>query len=204
MRAENYLLRWYGARALEPLIAACSDPNMQVRYRSGWVLGSTHDARAYEPILQLTQDPDGFVRYEAAIALGILGDERAIVPLISLMQQPDEEHFVDSAAAMGLVRLGQTAIPALLEILTRGPEAHQCDAAWVLGRLKAEQAVVPLASLLTSLNEDTRIAGIEALAEIGNADCLALIKPLQSDPVPRVSDNAAYWVREWEGERILS
>src|SRR5450755_4558821 len=73
LRAEGYLLRWYGVRALEPLIAACSDPNMQVRYRSAWVLGYTHDSRAYETILQVTRDPDGFVRYDAAIALGILG-----------------------------------------------------------------------------------------------------------------------------------
>jgi len=85
LRAEGYLLRWYGVRVLDPLIAACSDPNMQVRYRSAWVLGYTHDPRAYETIVQVTQDSHGFVRYDAAIALGILGDERAIAPLISLM-----------------------------------------------------------------------------------------------------------------------
>jgi len=203
IQAERYLLRWYGVRALEPLIAACSDPNPQVRFRSGWVLGYTHDPRAFETILKLTQDPDGFVRYDAAIALGILGDERAISPLISLMQQPDEGHSVDSAAAMGLVRLGQAAIPALLEVLARGAEEHQCKAAYILGSLKAEQAIPSLTSLLSSPNEHTRIAGIESLAKIGNADCLALIKLLQSDPVPRVSENADYWVRDLEGEETF-
>lgn len=202
-RAEGYLLRWYGVRALEPLIAACSDPNMQVRFRSAWVLGYTHDPRAYETILQVMRDPDGFVRYDAAIALGILGDEHAIAPLISLMQQPDEEHFVGSAAALGLVRLGQAAIPALLEILTHGADSARWMAASVLGSLKAEPAIASLASLLTSPNEDTRIAGIEALAEIGNADCLALIRPLQNDAAPRVSENAVYWVRELESEETL-
>jgi len=62
------------------------------------------------------------------------------------------------------------------------------------------QAIPSLTSLLSSPNEHTRIAGIESLAEIGNAECLALIKPLQSDPAPNVSENAAYWVRELESE----
>jgi HEAT repeat protein len=199
-RAEGYLLRWYGVKALEPLIAACSDPDPQVRYRSGSVLGYTHDPRAFETILRLTQDPSGFVRYDAAIALGILGDERAIKPLTSLLLQRDEEHYVDSAAAMGLVRLGPSAIPALLEILIQGSEAHQCAAAAVLGGLKAEQAIVPIASLLSSPDENTRITGIEALAEIGTADCLALISPCQSDPDTRVSEDAVYCVRELESD----
>jgi len=101
------------------------------------------------------------------------------------------------------VRLGQAAVPALLEIMSQGPEAHQCAAASVLGNLKAEQAVTSIAVLLSSSDENSRITGIEALAAIGNADCLALIKPLQSDPVPKVSENAAYWVRELEAEEIL-
>jgi HEAT repeat protein len=196
-RAEGYLLRYYGVKALDQLITACFDPDPQMRWRCAWVLGHTHGTRAYETILRLmTQDPSGFVRYDAAVALGILGDERAIAPLISLMLQPDEENCVDSAASMGLVRLGKSAIPSLLEVLNHGTETHQCIAAWVLGSLHAEQATALIAVLLSSPNENTRITGIEALAEIGNEDCLTLIKPCQHDSIARVSQNAAYWVRE--------
>ena len=65
---------------------------------------------------------------------------------------------------------------------------------------KDPQAIASLTSLLSSADENTRIAGIEALAAIGNADCLALIKPLQNDAAPRISENAVYWVRELESE----
>jgi HEAT repeat protein len=54
-RAEGYLIRYYGAKALEPLIVACSHSNPQVRFRSAWILGHTHDPRAFDPLLRLTQ-----------------------------------------------------------------------------------------------------------------------------------------------------
>jgi HEAT repeat protein len=184
-RAQGYLLRYYGVKALDQLIAACSAPDPQVRWRSAWVLGYTHEPRAYETLLRLTQDPSGYVRYDAAVALGVLGDERAIVPLISLMLQPDEESCVDSAASMGLVRLGKSAIPALLEVLAHGTETHQGIAASVLGSLHSEHATALIAALLLSPNENIRITGIEALAEIGNEEGLALIKPCQRDTAVR-------------------
>ena len=105
-RAEGYLIRYYGARALEALNDACSHPHPQVRFRSVWALAYTHEPRVYDTILRLTQDPEGSLRYDEAIALGILGDERALAPLVALMQQRDLEGAVDGAAAMGLVRLG--------------------------------------------------------------------------------------------------
>src|SRR5579872_3031502 len=71
-RAEGYLIRYYGARALEQLTEACSHPNPVVRFRAVWALAYTHDPRAYETILHLADDADERVRYDATIALGIL------------------------------------------------------------------------------------------------------------------------------------
>jgi HEAT repeat protein len=140
------------------------------------------------------------VRYDAAIALGILGDDRAIVPLVSLMQQPDEPSSVDSAAAMGLVRLGNRAVPALVEVLKQGTHSGRGLAASVLGSIGDTRAIEPLTALLASEDESTRIAAIEALAEIGGERCLALIRQRPGDPSPGVRENATYWVQELQTE----
>ena len=165
-----------------------------------WALGKTRDPRAYETILCLTDDPEGYVRYDAAIALGVLGDERAVAPLVTLMQEPDDQHCVDSAAAMGLDRLGQSAMPALLEVLQNGANKARHLAADVLGGLGDKRAVEPLAKLLSDNDKDMRITAIEALAQIGGSDCLVLIQGCLQDPVPEVREAAEYWIGEMRAE----
>ena len=201
-RAEDLLIRYYGSRALEPLIEACSEADASARSRAVWALGKTRDPRAYETILRLTSDPKGYVRYDAAIALGVLGDERAIAPLVALMQTPDARHCVDSAAAMGLDRLGKPAVPALLEVLQNGTTEARCLAADALGGVGDDRAVGPLATLLSHDDKDVRIAAIEALAQIGGSDCLALIQRCLQDPVPQVRETADNWAKEMEGGRV--
>jgi HEAT repeat protein len=155
-RAERMLIRYYGARALEPLIEVSDSPSAQVRFRAAWVLAHTHDARAYETILRLTRDPDGGVSYDAAIGLGILGDARAVEPLIALLHAPDEENSsVASAAAQGLERLGTVAAPALLNV--------------------AENST-----------GSAREMAIYALANIGDVDGLKLLQRLVSDAAPNI------------------
>ena len=165
-RAEGFLMRCYGSRALEPLITACSNVNPQVRYRAAWALGHTRDARAYETILRLTNDADGAVRYDATVALGISGDARAVAPLVALLQTPDPECSVDVAAAMGLERLGHAAVPALINALGEGTENGRCLAASTLGSIGDSRAVEPLTELLSSTTGVVQTAAQEALAEI--------------------------------------
>jgi HEAT repeat protein len=195
-RAEGYLIRYYGVRAFEPLIAVCAHPNPAVRFRAVWALAYMHDARAYDTILQLTRDPEGSVRYDAAIALGILGDVRAIEPLVTLMRTPDPETAVDSAAAEGLVRLGKPAVPALIAVLQQNAPELRRTAAYALGNIGDEIAFEPLADLLRHPEENTRIAGIEALAAIGTARCLFLIGQCLDDVAEPVRSNATYWYSE--------
>lgn len=192
-RAESNLIRYYGSRALEPLIAACSHPNAVVRYRAAWALGFTSDPRAFETLLQLTRDPSGYARYDATLALGNLGDERAIEPLVTLMCTPDPENYIDSAAAMAIVRLGKPAIPALIKLLSHA-DIHVCEeAAYALGNIKDEAALEPLAHLLTDPDEGIRIAGIEALGLFAAPECLPLIAGCFEDPSEEVRKLADYW-----------
>ena len=168
-RAEFHLMRHYGARALEPLIAACDSPNAQVRYRAVWLLGRTRDPGAYDTILRLTRDPDGEVRYDAALALGSLGDARAVEPLIILLQEPDTEYCVDSAAAMGLDRLGVVAVPAVMEVAEHGNGHARVMAISVLGGIGGDGVAELLTTLASDADEQARVAAEEALEEIGAA-----------------------------------
>ena len=188
LRAEGYLMRYYGSRSLEPLMTACDHPNYIVRFRAAWALAHTHDPRAYETLLHLTRDPAPEVRYDATLGLGILGDERAIEPLIELMSTPDLEHYVDSAAAMGLERLGEPAVPALTPLLQSATPSVRVTVAYTLGGIGDTSAIEPLSRLLLEEEDDLRIAGIESLADIGTAECLALIQPSLNDVSERVRE----------------
>ncbi len=195
-RAQGYLMRYYGSRALEPLIAACDHPNYNVRFRAAWALAHTRDPCAYETLLRLTRDPAPEVRYDAAVGLGILGDERAIEPLIELMSTPDLEHSVDGAAAMGLERLGEPAVPALLALLQSATPSVRVTVAYTLGGIGDASAIEPLSRLLLEEEDGLRIAGIESLAEIGGVECFALIQTCLEDVSERVCENAVHWCKE--------
>lgn len=165
-RAESHLIRHYGARALEPLIAACASDHPQVRYRAVWVLGRTREPGAFDTVLRLTRDPDGEVRYDAALALGNLDDARAVEPLVTLLQEPDTEYSVDSAAAMGLERLGVVSVPAPLDVTRDGSGYARVMAIYALGGIGDRRAVELLTILLADADEKTRMAAEEALEEI--------------------------------------
>jgi HEAT repeat protein len=149
------------------LLAATAHPNPHVRYRAVWALGATRSPRAYPAILALSQDPDERVRYDAMMALGRFGYTQGIEPLIELVRQANREDSLLDAAAMSLARLGQSAIPPLLELLQTDNPAIRGLAARTLGGIRDPVAIEPIAALLTDLDEWVRIAALESLGEIG-------------------------------------
>lgn len=161
-RAERYLIRWYGVRALQPLLEACSHPLPQVRFRAAWTLGYIQDPRAYEPILRLLDDPEPSVRYDAAISLGVLGDARGIAPLLALVCQAPREDGLDGGAAMGLTRMGEPVVSALIEALQSAPSHAKMTIAYVLGHIRSENAIATLLKLKEDADENVRIAATEA------------------------------------------
>ncbi len=192
-RAEGYLIRYYGAEALEQLVEASDHPDMWVRLRAGWAPGYTKDPRAFETILRLTRDPDGYLHYDATIALGILGDDRGIAPLIAFMSVPEEEYSVDSAAAMGLGRMGAIALPAIIDLLDNGETNLRRTASYIAGGIGDERAIEHIARLLGDDDPETRIAGLEGLAYFHTEQALELIDQCVDDPCERVRENAQYW-----------
>ena len=84
-------------------------------------------------------------------------------------------------------------------LLSSNPSLQQM-AASVLGGIREEEAIEPLAALLSSEDPGTRIAGIEALAEIDTFQCRSHIEKCLTDPSDRVRDNADYWWNELGGQ----
>lgn len=198
-RAERYLIRYYGRRATEALTDACADPNPTVRFRAAWALGHTQDPRALEPLVRLVDDPDPRVRYDATLALGKLRDARAVEPLAARMASPDPEGSADSAAAVALAQIGPPAMPVLLPLLEHPIPEVRRKAAYALGRAGGEAAIGPLACLLSHADIPTRIAAVEALADIGAARCRMLLDQCVSDPSEEVRRVADYWRRDLAG-----
>lgn len=203
LRAEGYLIR-YGSRAVEWLVPACSHPNPQVRYHAVWALGHSHDPRAFDTILALTHDPEESVFYDAILALGIHGDPRAIAPLIALLEGATTEDTPEtiraSAAIEAFIRIGSPAISILLPRLNDSRPEVQRMIFSALGGIGGEVVIEPIAARLESLDEETRIAAIEALAEIGDARCRQLIESRLNDSSANVRDNVAYWLRVLDKE----
>jgi HEAT repeat protein len=199
--AESCLIRYYGARATEHLLAAVGSENAAVRHRVAWVLGHTRDARAFDALVRLTRDPDGGVRYDAAIALGILDDPRSVDALAAIVGGGDVATDLKGAAANGLQRLGAAAVPPLLELLGSSDSEIVEIVARTLGWIGDESAIDGLAALLTSGEEGIRIVVIESLGAIGTERCRSLLDPFRLDASQEVCDVATYWLHEIARDR---
>ncbi len=166
MRGEWNLIRFYGGKATQELIAACASPNPTVRVRAVWCLGLAKDPAAYETILALTDDPDERVQYDAVLALGELGDPRAIEPLYRMALEDDETR----PAVGGLWRLGFPALEAVERLYRNGKE------------LTRHAAV--------------NCAGGMAEMEHCHERCVALLRAACNDPVGSIRSDAHYWLKE--------
>lgn len=102
--AERHLIR-FGAKAVDALLVAVSDPRPQVRYRAVWALGKSGDVRAFPALCALTEDGDEAVCYDATLALGELGDPRAVLFLEDLAQRITREDTRLGAALSALMKL---------------------------------------------------------------------------------------------------
>lgn len=169
-RAEGSLIRYYGSRALAPLIEACKHPNPTVRFRAVWALGQTRDPGAFETIVKLTEDPDERVRYDARIALGIHGDERALAILKSACLSNDDL----GASFMGLRHFGLRSLPVLTKLMICDSPEIRWSVMQSLGNLAKEtgnaQCVELLKNMVNDVAECVRKDAADWLEEISHSD----------------------------------
>jgi len=129
------------------------------------------------PLLQVLDNKNPQVRQKVAYALGEIHDSRAISPLITALYEEDELPRGDISAA--LVKMGTTAVPALLPYMNTSDMNLKGCLVWILGEIGDKQATQSLIKIL-ALEENQQILkkAIWASGKIGDIEALPSLIPL--------------------------
>ena len=152
-----------GIPAVEPLIAALGDPDVDVRASAAAALVQI-SAPGFEPLIAALKDQNKDVRACAAVTLGQIGDA-AVEPLIvALKQYPDKRSGV--AQILGQIGDPRAVEPLIVALKDQNDYVRQW-AAHALGKIGDPRAVEPLSAALKDQNEDVRKWAAYALGKIG-------------------------------------
>lgn len=130
------------------------------------------------------KDEDWALREEAATLLGDFADPRAVVPLVEVLH--DEDRAVRDAATVALRKIGQAAIPVLVNAL-KNPNGNVQEAAVsILKDLADPSTVAPMIDCLTSRNWIMRMHAAQALGVLRDQRAIVPLIPLLMDSVKAV------------------
>ena len=104
--------------AIPALLDLTKTSDVDVRWWALRALASTPHCGA-ELLLSFLNDPAPEVRQCAALGLAIKADASATEPLVRALS--DEDSMVASLAVNALVKIGNTAVPDLIEVVKRHP-----------------------------------------------------------------------------------
>lgn len=166
-----------------------------VRLRFAETLGEIGEAATPLLLEALADKSNVVLRRAAAKTLTIIADPRAVPALLDAFLY-DEDTVVNGSAAGALARTGETAVPALLDILASSEyaESTKGHAAWALAFIGAE-AAEHLYKAMDSDSVDVRCAVVGAIAQVAqtNSDkqaCQVLISAL-TDAATTIRTEAA-------------
>lgn len=185
--------------ALESLHGLVNDREWEVRAVLAESLGKLADKRSQHIVLGLLNDRDQEVRQNAAEALGKVGDESVLESLV--MAMVDEHMGVRQASSRAIIMVDpywdrspvvQGMLPDLREAMKHRDTGVQTAAAGIIRRLtvqgagggaggvtasQGEVVVNTLIRLTQDMDEDVRLAAVEALARTQQ---MTVIPALQS------------------------
>ena len=192
-----------------------SDDSLRIRCAAVQALGKIRDNRAIIPMMSILNNRDENYRLRLAVAesLGKLGDDFAVSPLIAILADEREKSvYLKESVAKALGMLGDIrAIEPLIDILEskRGIrdkfnflKEQVIEAIGRIGRPNRKATD----SLLVTLQDEApsiRLAAVEALAAIGDEDCLNALKGRVFDEDDEVAKAAAYAVYHLGGREAI-
>ncbi len=184
---DNFLVPLVARKALigigEPgvvrLIEELNDPS-GVNPSIIEILGEIGDLRAVEPVMAYLSDSRIFVREAAIEALGLLGDARAVDPL--LIQWNASDSFVRKRVKIALVRIGPSAVEALLAALRSPEPAIRLFVVEVLNLIGDVRAVDSLVILLNDPDVRVRRVVVEFLRKFGDIQTVEPLIAQLNDP----------------------
>ena len=139
-----------GEGVVEPLIGALEDSDASVRKEAAMMLSSFNDERVIGPLCLALWDADMTVRWFAAYALGVLKDVRSVRHLCQALG--DRSENVSRTASDALTRIGDPAVPSLVECATTGTPQIRREALDIMERIGSPLARSTLAELTQRSN----------------------------------------------------
>jgi HEAT repeat protein len=187
-------------------VSQLRSPDLKVRLGAGYALqtvGSDAAAGAQRLIAHL-RDPEAYLRAHVAAALGefAMAPEMSIPALVAALRDPDRAVSDQAAAALG--KLGEPAVPTLVDLLKHAGESQARDAAasgtvrsarqdlstayaiFVLGQIGS-----PALPPVISVYQAALAHGSDAAARPGGGPVQAACQAVILDAVPQAGRDAA-------------
>lgn len=156
--------------AVAPRLAELlDDPDADVRCWAAWALANTDSSQAVRPLVAALDDADSEVRTCVAMALGELRAAQAAPALVAQLE--GESGLLTRCAADALEKIGEKAVPVLVQALGHPTSQVRVWAARVLRRIGSTAAVESLCQVY--LYDKSYLAqhyAEEALREMGVLD----------------------------------
>ena len=166
-----------GEPALGALGNCLADPELSVQEAASAALASIADTGVLDQLMQVLHSLDWIVRMHAATALRRIKDHGSIRSLVPLLQ--DNVKAVREEASSALAAIGDSAIPALLELLSHEDWLVRLHAVEALGKTTSPDAVAPLLStVFNDADSAVREDAVRALGTIGDprsVECLLTV-----------------------------
>ncbi len=205
LRMLEGLVSTADSSAVDTLLEAIHDEDLQVRLAAVKGLATMKDARAAKPLIAALRDRKAEIRAAACAALRHFGDTSVLDMMVVLLD--DDDHAVRWQAANALNALGwkpannremmlravaigkhedaaaegAKAVDILARALGDNATPRRHAAAVALGKTGDPRAVKPLEQALRDEDSSVRVSAIEALAHLGNAQSCTLLLSLLKD-----------------------
>ena len=154
--------------ALPDVLALLRDPNPLARRQAAHVLSKVGDPAVAEHLHEVIADADPQVAVKAFRAAANTGNPLVVAPLIARLSHGDDEQR--DALTLALARLGEVAVPALVDALAdpdADVRAHAADTLGHLGSPDADPAADALTRLASDADAHVALAAVSALGQLG-------------------------------------
>lgn len=147
-----------------------------------------------EPAIKLLNHPDETVRTMALVLAERFDDPRVVQPVCKLLSEPDWWLRISACDTLGRLK-NKDAVPYLVRALK--DDECRWAAIGALAQIGSEQAIEPLARLLTDKRPEVRVEVVRALGRLANAGGYDLLQHVADrDPVTAVRSQAADAMRQ--------
>ena len=127
-----------GQEAISALLDLTRSSEVDHRWWGLRVLAQSPHSQA-EWLVPFLNDPAREVRQCAALGLAIKPDESATQTLVQALN--DEDSMVNSLAVNALVKIGNAAVPSLIDVVKSAPQAARIHALRALAEIRDHRAI---------------------------------------------------------------